>query len=283
MKRVLVVLLIVVVLIVAAGFIARQYLRSGHVASQVATRLEKLYGGPVRVESVDVGLSSSTLSGFELFERESEDKGAVPPLETSESGTPWLTVGSINADVSLWDLIRGQAVPKHVTLKNPRVVLRFDPEGQLLTRLPMPAGNRTDSFDLSSVPTVDIQQGEVVLRKVGHPELVARDVNIQLTRQEGGKLLISGTTDATQLGKLVASGSLDVESGQAQVSVKTEGKAHMTNSLLNSLPYVPASTCTSHRGRHAGGVDLALGRAQRLDQLPARHGSGKHDAACGGD
>src|SRR4051812_1588094 len=97
-------LVIVLLAIVGAGFFVRSYLRSHRMAQQVATRLKSVYGAPVRVGEVDVGLGSTTISNFELFEEDSDAKDQ-----------PWLKVASLTADVSLWDLISGNAVPTRVT------------------------------------------------------------------------------------------------------------------------------------------------------------------------
>src|SRR5579859_683772 len=116
-RRFLLIVLVVLALIVVGGFYAvRYYLHSPAIAHQVTERLQAMYGGPVRVEKVDVGVGGSSLHGFELFEQG----------EGADQSTPWLSVGAIDTDISLWDLIRGEAMPKHVSLKQVKVVLRFD-------------------------------------------------------------------------------------------------------------------------------------------------------------
>ena len=96
MKRFLVIALIVIVVLVGVGaLLVRQYLKSPRVSNEVATRLEAIYGGPVRVGSVDVGISGSSLSGFELFEEGSDPKSAAP----------WLKIGSLSTDITLFSLL----------------------------------------------------------------------------------------------------------------------------------------------------------------------------------
>src|ERR1043165_5657411 len=108
MKRFLIIAAIIVCLgLVAAGVAMRSCLRSRQVAQHVTTRLEALYGDPVRVGDVDVGLGSTSLTNFALYEEGSEDAG----------DTPWFKVASLTADVSLWDLLSGNAVPKRVALR----------------------------------------------------------------------------------------------------------------------------------------------------------------------
>jgi uncharacterized protein involved in outer membrane biogenesis len=232
MKRFVMIALVVVLVVIASGAIlVRYFTRSSRVAGEVTTRLEAIYGGPVRVEGVDVGLSSSTVSGFELFEEGSDVAGS----------SPWLKVGSLSVDVSLWDLIRGNAMPTKVAVKPATILLRFDREGRLLTRFPASSGGQADKFDISSLPVIDIEQGEIVFRKAGQPDVVARNVSARLSREEGGKLTLAGTADSTELGKLVLDGKIDGQSPRAIVTLKTDTKVHVNQAVLDRLPFVPAS------------------------------------------
>jgi hypothetical protein len=232
MKRFLLIsLLVVVVLVAGAALYVRHYLHSPRVAQEVATRLEALYGGPVRVESVEVGLGGSTVNGFELFE----------PGTDSDRGPPWLKVGSLSTDISLWDIVRGQALPKHVTITAARVILRFDADGTLITRLPNRAGNADELAQLKQLPEFVLEKSEVILRKFGQPELVARNVGARLSRNPEGGFTLSGTAESAELGKLLLSGALDSATGTATATLKTEGPAHITQTLLDRLPYIPAA------------------------------------------
>ncbi len=233
MKRVLLISLVVLALLAAgAALYIRHYLRSPHVATEVATRLEALYGGPVRVESVNVGISGSSVSGFELFE---------PGDETGQR-TPWLKIGSLSTDISLWALLRGAAMPTHVTVTGARVWLRFDAEGRLSTQFPPRAAGETDLSKLAKFPEVVVEQGELVLQKAGQPDLIARNVNARLRRGEDGKLILSGAGDSAELGKLALSGSLDPQTHEAAATLKANGKVHVTQALLDRLPFIPAAT-----------------------------------------
>jgi translocation and assembly module TamB len=233
MKRFLLIAVLVLVLLIVGGFLyLRHYVQSPEVAQQLTQRLQEMYGGPVRVESVDVGLGGSTLSGFELFE----------PGSDGDRSTPWLTVGSISTDISLWDILRGQAMPRHVTLKQVKVTLRFDVDGHLVTQFPPRAGSALDIAKLRDAPEVSLEQGEVVLHRQGLPELAARNVTARLSRGEDGKIVLSGTGESDALGKLILNGSLATESEEAVVTLKTNGKVHVTQAVLNRLPFIPAIT-----------------------------------------
>ena len=232
MKRFLLISLLVVGILVLGGvFYVRHYLHSPQVANQVATQIESLYGGPVHIESADVGMGSSEVHGFALFE-----PGADP-----KTSKPWLKVGSLTTDLSLWDIIRGTAVPKHVTITGARMVLYFDADGRLITRFPTPAENKypSDLSVLKELPDVVVEHSELVLRKAGQPELVAHHVSAHLSRGDDGAVILSGTADNVELGKLLLSGSIDTATHEAAVRLNTERTVHVTQPLLNRLPFIP--------------------------------------------
>lgn len=232
-KRFLLVALCVLAVVVIGGFFfARYYLHSPQVAHQVAQRLQAMYGGPVRVDKVEVGVGGSSLSGFELFEEGSDANNAKP----------WLTVGSIDTDISLWDLIRGQAMPKHVTLKQVKVLLRFDAAGHLITQFPAHSGGTFNVAELNEVPDVVLEGGEVVLHKEGQKELVADNVSATVSRNADGKIVLAGTGDSKGLGKLLLDGSVAPKSAEAVVTLQTAGIVPVTQPLLTSVPFVPAVT-----------------------------------------
>ncbi len=232
-KRILLIALSALVVIgVGAWLLARHYLHSPAVTHEVTERLEAMYGGPVKVGEVHVGVGGSSLSGFELFEQGSDTQHA----------TPWLTVGSIDTDVSLWELVRGRAVPKHVTLKQVKILLRFDADGHLITRFPHQQGTAFDPAKLKEMPEVVLEGGEVVLHKEGQPELVAQHVSAKLTRDANGKIVLAGTGDSAGLGKLLLDGSVAPPSAEAVVTLKTAGVVPVSQPLLLRVPFVPAIT-----------------------------------------
>jgi hypothetical protein len=231
MRRLLTISGIVVLLVVIVSMVAvRYYLRSRQVVQQVTTQLEALYGGPVRVEQVDVGLATTTISGFELFE----------PGSDHTKDTPWLKVGLLNADVSLWDLISGAARPTSVTLKGALVLLRFNRRGDLLTRLPKQVtGRATQPSHLKALAEAMFEKGEVIFRKDGRGDLTVTNVSARLNNQ-AGRLVLSGSGHNDELGKLLLDGSLENESSLATFTIKSEARAHVTQAFLDRLPFVPA-------------------------------------------
>jgi hypothetical protein len=230
MKRFLRVLIVVAVVLVLLGVAARYFLSSGYVAAQVASRLEAMLGGQVRVASADVGLAGSSASGVEFFE-----KGKTA------SQTPWLTVKSVTTDVSLLGVLTGSANPANVTLNDASVTLRFDKEGHLLTLLPEPPPGEADK-DLT-LPNVRLEDSRLTLQREGGPALVATGIQATLTRQ-GDRLVLRGAVDNAErpaLGKWSLQGELDEKKKTASLTLSSEGPVHVTQSLLEELPFVPSA------------------------------------------
>src|SRR5581483_3794150 len=151
-KRTLRIFIVLVVIFVILGIAIRKYLNSSQVASQVASRLEAVYGGPVRVGEVKVGLFRSSLARVQLFE-----KGE------SASGKPWATIDVVEADVSLLSLLHDSFSPKTVKLIGPAITLRFDKEGRLLTQFPdWSAGNPGNPI---AVPNLSMERGRITFQK----------------------------------------------------------------------------------------------------------------------
>jgi hypothetical protein len=229
MKRFIVISLIVLVAVVAGGALyIRHYLHSARVATEVTERVEALYGGPVHIGSVDVGVSSSSVHDFALFE----------PGSDAASGAPWLKVASLTANVSLWELVRGVAEPTLVTVDGATVLLRFDALGNLITRFPArPSGGSSQQGQL---PELILENAEVVLRKQGQADLIVKNASVRLSHGDAGKMTLTGSADSPDLGKLALSGAIGPQL-DIVVTVKTAGKTHVNQGLLNRLPLIPPS------------------------------------------
>ena len=232
MKRFLTVTTVgVLVAICAAGLTLRTYLRSTRVTEQVTTQLEALYGGTVRVGSVDIGLNGTTIHDFALFEDVAED----------DRGEPWLKVASLHTDLSLWDLVHGNSMPNRVTLQGAKLLLRFDKAGTLITNFPAPAADSSATAETkwASFPEADLEQADVTFRKEGQQDLTIKNVNARIVRQ-AKTLVLSGGADSKELGKLALAGSYDEDSRKATVHLKTSTKVNVTQSILERIPFVPA-------------------------------------------
>lgn len=222
MKRARRLLIVLGVVALTAGIVVtagKRYLASKHAAAKVAAHLEAVYGGPVHVEEVDVGFGSSSLKGLRLSE-----SGPDAPEK------PWATFDEVDADVSVWDLIRGEAQPQHLTLKGAAVALRFDKAGRLLTHLPAREGRG------GALPEIRLEGSRITLSQEGRPDLVIHGVNATLHKGSEQETL-EGTVADPKWGDWTLSGTLDPTRRGGSITLKTE-HIHLTQPMLDSLPFV---------------------------------------------
>lgn len=237
MKRALRVILIVAIILVVTGFALRWYISSTYVIEMVQTRLQKLYGGKVKFTNVDVGVGSSELSGFELFEKESQDDDA-----------PWLTVEKVETDLSILSVLRGEEMPNRIRIQGAVVTLRFDEQGRLLTTFPGNPETEPKSglpkvegeVPATPLPNVTVENSTIKIRKAGAAELLIHKVNGRLQPQEG-KAAISGTLENEKWGKWNLSGAVTDENDQVAVELKSVEPVAVTQAMLDQIPFVPAS------------------------------------------
>jgi hypothetical protein len=217
----LIVILVILVLLGVAYEAGRRYIASKHVADLVARRLQAAYGGHVEVGHVDIGMGGSSAHGVRLFE-EKQGKAA---------DTPWADIGNVETDVSLWDLLRGEATPHRLTFRDASVTLRFDGKGGLLTELPKAKG-ATDVL-----PEVSVAGCRLVLRQAGRPEMVVSGIDGQLT-PDGSRLRLSGKVTDPHWGDWTLAADANRASGEAHATLKTVHPVHVTQEMLNSLPFI---------------------------------------------
>src|SRR5436305_13242722 len=98
---------LIVGLIVAAGVLTgagKRWLGSAYAARQVATRLGAAIGAPVRLGEVSLGYIASTLRDVDVLE-------TIPTAEPPA----WTSCRGVEADLSLWQLLRGNVADGAVT------------------------------------------------------------------------------------------------------------------------------------------------------------------------
>ncbi len=229
MRRVLRILIVLAIVAVALVLGAEWYLHSHAVTRKVETQLAALYGGPVQVEKAALGLKHTTLHGVRLFE------------EGDEAQThPWADLGTVTADVSLWELVNGTAMPRRVGLSGAKVTLRFDKKGHLLTRFPSGgqlAGTPGSTGQVEKMPDINLEQSELTLRKEGGPEVVLTGVKVQV-KPEAGKLVISGSAANPQWGKLELAGTYDEKAKAVVINLRSDDEVNVTQAMLNALPFI---------------------------------------------
>jgi hypothetical protein len=231
MKRLLRVLLVIAVVLLVAGFAARRYLSSRQVADQVAAKLKTLYGGPVKVAAVDIGLYGSSVNGFELFEKDGAGSQAA-----------WLTIEELDADISLFNLLRGDAVPGNLHVTGAKVLFRFDKEGKLLTALPSQAlqGDAPGAGAAAgNVPEINLVHSQIIFRKEGSPDLVLDNVHGKLAKQKD-QFVLTGGAENPQWGPWKLGGQFSQDSPKIRVELKSGGTVHVTQAMLDQVPFVPS-------------------------------------------
>ncbi|HEV3079766.1 MAG TPA: hypothetical protein VGY66_08300 [Gemmataceae bacterium] len=191
-------------------------------AGVVEARIASAYGGPVKLGEANVGLSSSTLHRLEVYE-----------LEPQGLHQPWLTVDKIETDLALSSLSRGAALPSQLELEGVAITLRLDESGHLLTGLPT-AGPRHERL-----PKTQIKNATVTLCQLGRPDFVASGVNAALD-DDGKAVSLKGTVTDPYWGNWRLRGTWKKETMFASFSLDTQKSMHLTQSMLEKLPFVPA-------------------------------------------
>jgi hypothetical protein len=210
-------------LVVLAALVVgvKAYLGSERLTHQVAARLESVVGCPVEVGSVDVGVGESALRTVALREA---DGGAAHP--------PWATADEVRVDLSIWDLLRGETMPRRLTLIGAQVTLHLDDQGKLLTRLPRTTGGQ------ERLPAIHLDRGSVTIHQEGRPEMAVQGVTADVDT-EGDHLTLTGTIADPVWGDWTAEGSAIPGKWSGQLTLATPG-LHATPDLLERLPWVPA-------------------------------------------
>jgi hypothetical protein len=203
--------------------VLRHFLDRQRLAGMVAERLEAAYGGHVEIRAANIGLTGSDMADLRLYE-----VGA-------ESGTPpWMTVERVRTDLSAWNVLCGERKPRTLTLEGAALTLRLDEAGHLLSSLPKPGAQK------ESLPRLQITHGQVILRQQGRPEFIVTGVDGTLA-DDGTHLKLRGAIDDPTWGKWPFSGELAEATAVMQFNMIAPAM-HVTQSMLDRLPFVPALT-----------------------------------------
>jgi hypothetical protein len=225
MKRALRIGLVLVGVVVVLGLAGRWYLSGNRAAAKVSARLRALYGGPLRVETVDVGLEGTSVRGLELFEPRS-----------AAAGEPWLSARDVYTDVSLWQTLTGTAAPTEVTLSGAAITLRLDRRGRLLTRFPRHTNRLRPGGRL---PLIHLHDSRLTLRQEGRPEFVLQGIDADVSGR-GDRLVLDGTVDDPTWRGWTVAGEADEATREVSFTLKSRKLVHVTPALLRRVPFVPA-------------------------------------------
>ena len=232
MRRLLrwrVVLLAVVLLLLAAVVGIKLYTRSDAAARMVGDRLAARLGATTRFDRLSVGLSSTSLSDMRVYEA-----GASPSAE------PVLTAGEVDVDVGAVGAARGKD-PTELHVRDARVLLRFDRNGDLVTNLPQAGGD-------GGLPVIRIESGTLTIRQEGREDSVF--TGIDLTVAEADRVVkVAGTVEDQAWGRWTADGSipLGARSRAGYLTLKTVQPQAVTPELLRRVPFVNPNAWTHVR------------------------------------
>ena len=221
LRRLLIALMVIAILLVAAYLILENYLASERIAEEVAAHLEAAFGSPVEVGQADVGIvRGSRLRSLKLYESN----------KTSHA-VPWATIKEVDADVNLWSVLKGLAIPNELLVKDAELTVRLDQGGKLLTQLP--CGRDPGA----TVPNIHINNGQLRLNQEGHTKFAVDHINADL-HKVGDHLELEGSVDEPRWGKWTLTGRSDWPVRNGEVVLKTERPIHLTHAMLKSLPFV---------------------------------------------
>jgi hypothetical protein len=230
---------LLVVVLVLFG-IAKSYLSSSAAAAKVSNRLEGALGMPVSIGKADIGVSGgSALTGVAGYE-----------ADGSQPDKPWVTAETIDADVAAVDLL-GDARPKEVTLTGLRVLLRFDKDGNLLTRLPHPLAAQGEAF-----PKVHVQQGQLTIDQAGRTPMIVTGFTGDVTAQ-GNQLTLTGTVDDPYWQRWAVTATADRDTGAVVLRLTTP-RARVTQEALERLPFVHPAVWQNVQADGVTPVDFTL-------------------------
>lgn len=211
---------VLAVLLLVGWFGMKMYM-GGPGRAAVSAQLSESLGLPVEIETLDVGVGSSSAA------LRIPDRSADPPDDL-------IRVKSLTTDLSLAGFLSGKSAPTTVTLKDVDVLLRLDEKGKLIS--PLPAGKPT-SPGPTTLPAVQLSGGRVRIRQTGRPEFVVAGVSAELKR-DGDGYAISGTIDDPGWGKWDISGRLTGDPADGHVELTTP-RGQLNMSLVRTIPYVP--------------------------------------------
>lgn len=223
-RRVVVSALAIALLAAFAG--AWLYTKSDAAKQSVQQELEERLGTTVRFDGLTVGLTGTTISDVRIHER---DAGA--------ESEPFVSIRDVDLDISAFGAVLDRDV-KSVRLHDAHVLLRFDRQGNLLTKFPSRNGGDGE------LPTVRIESGTLTIRQEGRADSVFHGIHLTISPDSEG-LAIAGHVKDADWGKWNASGVIPVAtSGIARLSLRTAESHHVTPELLQRVPLVNPNAWT---------------------------------------
>jgi translocation and assembly module TamB len=213
--------IVLLVLVGAASIALRSYLSSAAAVQQVAQRLQEMLGGRVEIEGAQIGLiGDSSVRGIQVYEADKPNK-------------PWLSIDDVRADVSALGLLLGKS-PQAIHLQGAHLTLRFDSDGNLLTKLPTKKKAAPEQL-----PQIHIASGELTLDQQHRTPMMIRGVKAEIVSGDKG-MTLTGTVSEPLWGDWKAKGDFNSTGAKGSLTLAAESIA-MTMPKLKALPFVPPS------------------------------------------
>ena len=171
-------------------------------------------------------MSNTSLSDLRVYEA-----GAGPASE------PILKAGDVQLDVGAVGAARGMD-PTEIHFRDAQVLLRFDRNGDLLTRLPR-AG------DGGGLPAIHIESGTLTIRQVGHEDSVFQGIDLTITEVDH-LVKVSGKVEDRAWGEWTAEGAIPTggETKAGKLTLTTVKPQQVTPELLRHVPFVNPNAWT---------------------------------------
>src|SRR5262249_52271704 len=159
----------------------------------------------------------------------------------------------VTIDAPVWQLARGHFTDSLMRVTAAKATLRFNSDGDLITRLPKTLTGT--SLRVDRLPAMVIDKSELTFAKDQHGKIVVNAIDAGVSKING-QLVLSGTADS-EVGELEIHGSFDESAQLAKLRVATKASAHVGHDLLERLPFVPSSVFRELQVQH-GDATAAL-------------------------
>lgn len=140
---------------------------------------------------------------------------------------PFLLARKVVVDLSLWSVLWGRRLPDRLDLEEVKLHLRFDPEGNLLTRLPkLPTTGQ--------LPHLRLRDLTLILEQEGRAPFTVQGASFTLAPKSVENL--SGLVEDPQWGQFRLGGEFG--KGKLHLVLHSEG-ARVTTERFRSIPFLP--------------------------------------------
>ena len=211
--------LLLVVAVVGGWF----YVNSSAGRQMIATKVTEQLGGEVRIDSLGLGGSSTTV-------------GLTIPGGDAQAP---LFAGNIAIDKSGLDLAGG-ADPTEVTVTDAVIIMRVNESNDVVTEFPKPK----KSDKKTALPLIKIDNAALKFLQTGRDEFALTGVN-GTAKPVGENLEITGTVADPKLGNWTLTGQWASSGDTGVINLDSDGPVELTPEILKSIPFIPESTWKS--------------------------------------